>query len=230
MPIAPSARSPASRIELRRSRIAAGIGGCDFLADPDRTALEEPVFWRADALARHVRLTSAPDVLAADTLVRFEPERWGGRSVGRPTPDGYHLIVMPVPGIAHHLFFTGTDPPALGTSLAPMPSFDPWHPERLDATLAFWRLAQNPRVSAAARIRRPKPTPRSLEAAFMLWALDLRREGASLRDIGAAVVGRMAINWEDNGTRSWVRRFVTNAQIMAARKYRKFLKPPRHHR
>ncbi|WP_408906101.1 DNA -binding domain-containing protein [Nguyenibacter vanlangensis] len=134
---------------------------------------------------------------------------------------------MPVPGVTHHLFFTGTDPPAFGTPLAPMPIFDPWHRERLDATLAFWRFAQNPKFSAALRIRLPKPTSRSLEAAFMLWALDLRRHGASLREVAELLLGPMPKDWDDTDQRSFTRRLVTRAKAMAAGGYRLLLKPRR---
>src|SRR4029077_6689561 len=124
-------------------------GGYDFLEDPNKTGLEASVFWRADVLARHVRLAPAPEGLATGSLIRYEPERWGGRQAGRPTPDGYYLIVAPAHGIEHHLIFADSGPPPHGRALMPLPSFDAWHPERLAATLAFCRFPQNPPPSPA---------------------------------------------------------------------------------
>ena len=94
----PSASSETRRLP-RQPRIGVGAGGYDFLEDPNKTGLEASVFWRADVLARHVRLAPAPEGLATGSLIRYEPERWGGRQTGRFTPDGYHLIVAPARGI-----------------------------------------------------------------------------------------------------------------------------------
>jgi hypothetical protein len=210
-----------------RCRIAGSAGGCDFLEHPDRNGLEAFVFWRADAFARHVRLTPAPDGLSQDGLVHFEPKRWGGRQAGRRTPDGYHLIVAPAHGIEHHLFFTGSCPPPIGTELMPLPTFDAWHPERLEATHAFWRFAQHPRVSPAPRVKAPRPSPKTLEAAFLIWALDLKKAGASTRDIAQALFSDAPKGWEDSGFRSWVRRFVAKAESYSVGKYRSLLKPDR---
>jgi hypothetical protein len=184
----------------RRPRIGAGAGGCDFLEDPRKTGLEAFVFWRADALARLVRLAPAPEGLAAGSLIRYEPERWGSRQAGGSTPDGYHLILAPAPGIEHHLVFRDPDPPPLGAALMPLLSFDAWHPERLAATLAFWRFAQNPRSSPAAPIKTPKPSAKALEAAFLVWALDLDRAGNSTRGIARALFDEAAPDWEKHRT------------------------------
>lgn len=186
------------------------------------------MFWRADALARHVRLAPAPDSIARDSLVRFEPDRWGGRQAGRSTSDGYHLIVAPAVGVEHQLFFVEPDPPPIGTPLVPQPSFDPWHPERLEATLAFWRFAQNPRSSPAPRVKPHRPTAKTLEFAFLAWTLDLKTQGASERELVGALFGELPVDWEDGGLRSQVRRFVAKARAFAAGQYKLLLKPRRH--
>ena len=185
------------------------------------------MFWRADALARHVRLAPALGSIAPDSLVRFEPDRWGGRQAGRSTPDGYHLIVAPAIGVEHHLFFVDLDPPPMGTPLMPLPSFDAWHPERLEATQAFWRFAQTPRSSPAPRVKPPRPTAKALEFAFLVWVLDLKRQGATDRDLAKALFGVAPGDWEDGGIRSQVRRFVAKARIFAAGQYHLLLKPRR---
>lgn len=210
-----------------RSLTTAGAGGSDVLANPERTGLDTFVFWRADALARHVRLATAPDSITTDSLVRFEPDRWGGRRAGRSTPDGYHLIVAPAVGVEHHLFFADVDPPPIGTPLVPQPSFDAWHPERLEATLAFWRFAQNPRSSPAPRVKPPRPTAKALEFVFLAWLLDLKRQGASERELARALFGERPSDWEDGGLRSQVRRLVAKARTFAAGKYQLLLKPRR---
>jgi hypothetical protein len=185
------------------------------------------VFWRADTLARLVRLAPAPEGLVAGSLIRYEPERWGGRQAGRSTPDGYHLILAPAPGIEHHLIFSDPDSPRPGTVLMPLPSFDAWHPERLAATLAFWRFAQHPRSSPAVPVKMPKASAKSLEAAFLVWTLDLESSGESAREIARAVFDETPPGWEDSSTRSRVRRLLRKAKAMCAGGYRRLLKPLR---
>ena len=185
------------------------------------------MFWRADVLARHVRLAPASDSIAADSLIRFEPDRWGGRQAGCSTLDGYHLILAPAVGVEHHLFFVDPDPLPIGTPLMPQPSFDAWHPERLEATLAFWRFAQNPRSSPAPQVKPPRPTAKTLEHSFLAWLLDLKKEGASDRELAWVLFGEPLADWEDGGTRSQVRRFVAKAKAYAAGQYQLLLKPRR---
>jgi hypothetical protein len=219
-----SHRWPPFRRPLCRP-IADGAGGYDFVEPPEQTGLDALIFWRADVLSRLVRL--APMRRSLDSLVRFTPERWGGRQRGRATPDGYHLIIAPDPGVTHHLLLPGRGPPAIGTPLVPMPAFDPWHAERVDATLAFWRFAQEPRVSRAPPIVRPKPTRHTIEAAFMLWALDLKRAGATDREVAIALYRMAPTVWSDTPLRAQVRRLIASAQRVSTSTYRLLLKPRR---
>lgn len=205
--------------------ILGGVGGCDVLEDPRHNGSQAFVFWRADAFARWVRLAPAPRDAA--TLVKFEPRRWGGQQSGLTTTDGYHLIVRPPRGIEHHLFFADPDPPAVGTALVPSPPFDAWHPERLEAALAFWRFAHRPRRSPAPRVPLLRPGPKSLEIAFLIWTLDLNLEGASDREIAEVLFGRAPRNWEDSGFRSLVRRFIAKSRLYGAERWRSLLKPDR---
>lgn len=185
------------------------------------------MFWRADILARSVHLAPAPEGAAVESLVRFEPERWDGRQAGFSTPDGYHMIVAPPRGIEHHLFFADPDPPAIGTKLISAVPFDAWHPDRLEATLSFWRFAHRPRMSPAPRVPVPRANRKTLEAAFLLWALDLYRAGASEREIAEALFGHAPPNWEDTGLRSSVRRFIAKSRRYSTDKWRSLLKPHR---
>ena len=170
------------------------------------------LFWNADATVRIVRVSVAAGVAADGAMVRFEPDRWGARHVGRPTPDGYHLIVAPNAGIRHHLLSPGPDPPPPGATLAPIVPWDAWHPERSEAARAFWYFAARPRVSPAPRTAPPKRHPRGLKIAYMAWALDLGVAGASERDIHRAMIVDPPAAWEDSGARSRIRTLIATAR------------------
>ncbi|WP_186457175.1 DUF2285 domain-containing protein [Nitrospirillum amazonense] len=140
------------------------------------------------------------------------------------TPDGYQLIVSPRPGLAHHLLLPGPAPPAVRAPLAAQPLFDAWHPQRLASTLAFWRYAQNPRVTRAPPMRAPRPTGRTLESTFMLWALDLAAAGASGREVAAALWGAVPVDWSDSPMRAQVRRLLATGGRLANGGYRALLR------
>jgi hypothetical protein len=170
------------------------------------------LFWNADATARIVRVVVAADAAAARALVRFEPDVWGARHIGRLTPDGYHLIAAPDVGTRHHLLLPGPEPPPPGAILTPCIPWDEWHPERLEAARAFWHFAARPRVSPAPRCPPARPHSRSLKIAYMAWALDLAGAGASERDIHRAVIGEPPVPWEDSGARSRIRTLLVTAR------------------
>ena len=170
------------------------------------------LFWNANATARIVRAVVATGAAADRALVRFERDGWGSRHVGRPTPDGYHLIVAPDVGTRHHLLLPGPEPPAPGAKLVPIVPWDAWHPERLEAARAFWQFAAQPRASPAPRIALPKPHPRGLKIAYMSWALDLAAAGASERDLHRAMIGEPPTAWEDSGARSRIRTLLATAR------------------
>jgi hypothetical protein len=193
--------------------------------NPDCSAADTLILWQPEKLARLVRLSPTP--YSTECLVRFEPGRWGGRQLGRGVSDGYQLVVAPTLGVEHHLLLTCAEPPGTGMPLAPVPDFDAWHPERLAATLAFWRFAQYPRVTQGSSVGLPAPTGRTLQAAFMIWALDLKHVGATDREIARAVWGDAPAVWSDSALRAQVRRFVKAAREHSARRYSVLLKPKR---
>ena len=170
------------------------------------------LFRNADATARVVRVVVAAGAAAGRALVRFERDGWGSRQIGRPTPDGYHLIVAPNAGTRHHLLLPGPEPPPPGAILTPCIPWDEWHLERLEAARAFWHFAARPRVSPAPRTPPPRPHPRGLKIAYMAWALDLAGAGASERDIHRAVIGEPPAPWEDSGARSRIRTLLAAAR------------------
>jgi hypothetical protein len=64
-----------------------------------------------------------------------------------------------------------------------------------------------------------------LQAAFMLWALDLKHVGATDREIACAVWGDAPKGWSDSALRAQVRRFLKAARQNAAERYAIILKP-----
>ncbi|MEE3502977.1 DNA -binding domain-containing protein [Acidiphilium acidophilum] len=185
------------------------------------------LFCTAEAIARAVHVRVGHDESIGNSLVRFDPDKWGAHYAGRPTADGYHLVVAPSSSVRHHLIFQSRDPPPVNAPLTPVVPWDAWHPERLEAAQAFWRFATPPRVRPTSSIPRPKAHPRGLKIAYMAWALDLVGTGASERDTHRALLGEPPAAWEDSGARSRVRTLVA-----AARRWRdgaafRLLKPVR---
>ena len=185
------------------------------------------LFWNAEATARIVQAQVVTSAIGATPLVRFEPARWGAPYVGRPTPDGYHLIVAPHSGIRHHVLLPGPDPPAQGAVLAPVIPWDAWHSERLEAARAFWKFAARPRVSPAPRAPPPQPHPRGLKVAYLAWALDLAAAGHSERDIHRSVIGEPPTAWEDSGARRRIRGLLATARRWRDGAAFQLLRPPR---
>ena len=211
----------------KRHPRSAHDGGCDFLESPDTTGDRAMLFWSEEATARLVHVRVGTDGMIGKSLVRFEPDCWRARHIGRPTPDGYHLVVAPSSGVRHHLIFQSRDPPPPNAPLTPIIPWDAWHPERLEAARAFWKFAARSRVPAASSIPTPKPHPRGLKIAYMAWALDLAAAGASERDIFRAVLGEPPSAWEDSGARSRVRTLVTTTRRWRDGAAFRLLKPPR---
>ncbi|MCW8308059.1 DUF2285 domain-containing protein [Acidiphilium sp. PA] len=185
------------------------------------------LFWTAEAIARAVHVRVGHDESIGNSLVRFDPDKWGAHYAGRPTADGYHLVVAPSSSVRHHLIFQSRDPPPVSAPLTPVVLWDAWHPERLEAAQAFWRFAAHPRVRLPSSLPRPKPHPRGLKIAYMAWALDLAGTGASERDTHRALLGEPPAAWEDSGARSRVRTLVATARRWRDGAAFKLLKPLR---
>ena len=90
-----------------------GAGGCDFFADPDRSADQAPVFWLPEVHSAYLVLSKSPVETAA--TIQFRPDTWPGELVSRAAPDGLYLIL--VDGRDEHRLWL-PNPPREGTPLA----------------------------------------------------------------------------------------------------------------
>jgi hypothetical protein len=179
--------------------------------------------WRADTLVHCVQLRPAG---SETSLIRFRPDRWGGRQRSLVDVNLCQFIVSPRPGVVHYLTLPAPNPP-VGMPLSPIVAFDFWHPERAEATLAFWRFAQSPRVTRAPSVPAVRTRRRGTEAAFLAWALDIKQAGGSDRDVARALFGPPPRDWADSARRAQIRSLLKAARQLATSTYRDLLKPRR---
>jgi len=196
-----------------------GVGGCDFLADPNQRADKAPVFWRPDELASVVVLTPAP---VGARLTTISLADLSGDVVRRDAKDGAHLIVRQD---ATTCQLWAPVPPENAAPLAAVIPLDATAPQRAEAALRFWRLM------AHGRLRTP-PTPirRADRLVAALRALDGRLAGASYRVIAEALFdpSRIASEpWKTASLRDTVIRLARTGFAMMRGDYRNLLGPRR---
>ncbi|WP_051335589.1 DUF2285 domain-containing protein [Methylocapsa acidiphila] len=200
-----------------------GVGGCDFLADPNQRADKSPVFWRPDELASVVVLTAAPDGARPTTISLAD---LSGDVVRRDAEDGAHLIVRQ-DGTIHQLW--APDPPGNVAPLAAVVPLDASAPQRAEAALRFWRLMAHGRLRTPPTPIRP-PIRRADRLVAALRALDGRLDGASYRAIAEALFdpSRIASEpWKTASIRDTVIRLARTGFAMMRGGYRNLLGPRR---
>ncbi|WP_394439566.1 DUF2285 domain-containing protein [Sphingobium naphthae] len=201
----------------RRSR---GAGGYPFATAPDD--LSEPVVWRPELTAVTVILDAAPEGFEAASPV--DPRAIGALLADQAGIEGRHVIVADAAG-EHRLWLRDATP---GRPLAAIIPLDKDFLTRIASLLRFHRRLLG---------RAPGPLPRGWPLTayrlarldLMLRALDLRREGATYRQI-AAELGRedatklSASDWKMSAARSFVVRLVRDGTAMMNGDYRKLLR------
>lgn len=133
------------------------------------------------------------------------------------TADAGRHIILRLDGVEHRLWA----PPELssGDPFAAVVPLDATGPERSEATLRFWR-----HVLDQSRPGRPaSPAALTVERArAALYAFDLKREGASYRDISHALFGPVPDRAAES-RRDCAIRLVRAARARVARDYLRLL-------
>lgn len=198
-----------------------GVGGCDFLADPNRRADDTSVFWRSDELASVIVLAAAP---ASATLTSISLADLPDDIIRRDAEDGAHLIIRD-DAANHQLWLIG--PPNRVTPMAALIPLDATAPQRTDATLRFWRFIAHGRPRTP-----PTPLRRGERLIAALRALDGHLAGASYRAIAEALLdpNRIAAEpWKTASLRDTIIRLVRTGVTTMRGDYRNLLGPRRSH-
>lgn len=148
--------------------------------------------------------------------------------------DGLHILLTTPDRAEHRLWLPGPEPPALGTPLISVVDLDAYAVERAAAVLRFWHAAAPP-----ARIRTPPPRAgpidhRLIRRMRMLQAYDARRDGATYRDIAAALFGDAdvagAAPWKTSSLRETVISLVEGSTRLVMGGWRDLLRPKKRRR
>ena len=209
----------------RTSRPTRASGGCDFVANPERSADEIAVFWQPALLGNLIPLGPGPP--GTGPPIVFEPWRWPGQKHAFASDHSLQLI-LDGERERHRLLLPGPEPPRDGVALGLVLDRSPFWRARLDAAARF--LAEV--GQGLPGLRTPPPPHLSDERqdrlTTMLWALDLQHAGASEHEIAGMALGTAVTGpaWSNHPDRGEVRRLLAEASSLVAGGYRRLLAPP----
>lgn len=206
---------------MEQSLVSGSIGGWFFAADPDRSFLEQTIFWAPEALPTivPVRPTLAVGSHTYVGLVLSELTE----SQLQHAPDGWHAVLH-LRGVEHRIWFKEA-PLAAGAYVVELP-LDRDFDFRADAGRRLWRGLKG----------RPQGAPlhalsahRRRRVALALRASDARTDGATYREIARALLPAHLISaraWPTHEVRNQIIRLVKTGFALIKGGYRTFLRPP----
>lgn len=195
-------------------------GGCDFVADPHRSALIQPIFWTPQTDPAAVPFIAGPRP-AGDISVRLDDLQ--ARAIFE-TDAG--LIRIEIRGDPYDIAIAELDETR---PLGALIIFDELTPDRLTAVARLWHAMFGKNVPPD-----PRMTPqRRQRARQMLRAVDARQAGATYR-----VIARHLFPKYENSPASWVGNPIRETTVRLARDglklvrggYRTLLRRPRRDR
>lgn len=191
-----------------------GVGGCDFPARPDLSALSQTVLWTPSANPAVVTLVAAPHFLSTT-----RPPPLEGSSAYRESPEGRHAL-HDGPAATQFILRPGAKPGGVVAALIPL---DADALGRIEALTRFWRSWQRQTIPADTRI-----TPqRRARLRLMLRAADGRRSAASYREIARSIYGEPRVaseHWKTSALRDTVIGLVKGGSFMIAGGYLQLLR------
>ena len=196
-----------------------GVGGLPFAVDPQLSADQATVFWRANVLPTVVPLAPAPASFAGARPIDFAEL---GDLKERAGPDGRHVIIRTDSGELRVWVpdDRGAQPLAFALPL------DDDLPIRVKAALRLWartvHLAGDPGPPPLALTRQ-----RHDRLMLMLRALDSHLADASYREIADALFGARRLErelWKTSSLRDTTIRLVRGGLALMRVGYRKLLR------
>ena len=198
------------------------IGGWFFAADPDRSFLEQTVFWAPEAVPTIVPVR--PALLAGShTHVRLDLTELN-ESQFRRGPDGWHAVLY-LRGVEHRIWLK--EAPIIAAAYTVEFPFDRDFEFRAVAGVRLWRGLNGrpqgapPHAISAHRRRR---------IALALRASDARTDGATYREIAEVLLPGQRIpkwEWGTHEVRDRIIRLVKTGFALVEGGYRTLLRPSR---
>lgn len=195
-------------------------GGCDFAADPQDTALAQPVFWTPQVDPAVILLETGPNPLesfhlTADDLLGYAAIARGGTLLQLHIRDERYDVSLTT---------QGADEP-----LAAIVPLDELTPDRLTALARFWTALRGRRVPPD-----PRMTPqRRQRARQMLRAVDARQAGTVYRVVAEHLFPQHKIDatsWVGDPIREITIRLARDGMKLVRGGYRTLLRRPRRDR
>ena len=200
--------------------ISANVGGCVFAADPDRSFLEQTVFWAPEVLPTVIPVRPASS-FSTHTSVSLN---LGGLASGelRQGADGWYAVLH-LGGVEHRVWLQ--EAPIIAVAYAAELPFDRDFEFRAHAARRLWRTLNGrppglPLHTFSAHRRR--------RLAMALRALDGRLAGATYREIAEVLFSPKRIPeraWKTHDLRGQTIRLVQNGLALMRGGYRALLRP-----
>lgn len=209
------------RIETWRTNYAS-IGGWFFAADPERSFLEQTIFWAPEAAATIIPVRPA-QLVASHSHVSLDLSSLSEGQF-RQSPDGWHAVLY-LRGVEHRIWFKEAPVPA-GAYAVELP-LDRDFEFRAGAGMRLWRGLNGrpqgapPHAISAHRRRR---------IALALRASDARRDDATYREIAEIILPAQRIperEWGTHEARDQIIRLVKTGFALVLGGYRCLLRPSR---
>lgn len=175
-------------------------GGCDFPADPQHSALDQPVIWSPLANPAVLMLGATPDFLTTSSaaLSAVPVDVING-------PEGAYGACRD--GDGQYLILADTSPDAPSAIILPL---DDDLPDRLEAVLRLWHM-----LAAKPARRDPRMTPyQRRRFRLMMQAADGNANHATYREIAIAIYGEDRVRaepWKTSALRASVIALVRSA-------------------
>lgn len=198
------------------------IGGWFFAADPERSFLEQTIFWAPEAVPTIIPVRPAL-LVGSHSHVSLQ---LGKLSEGqfRQGPDGWHAVLY-LRGVEHRIWFKQA--PILAAAYTVELPLDRDFDIRAGAGMRLWRGLNGrpqgapPHAISAHRRRR---------IALALRASDARGGGATYREIAEIILPAQRIprqEWGTHEVRDQIIRLVKTGLALVQGGYRALLKPTR---
>lgn len=197
------------------------IGGWFFAADPERSFLEQTIFWAPEAVPTIVPVRPAL-IVGSHTHVTIDLDELNEGQV-RQGPDGWHAVLH-LRGVEHRIWLK--EPPIVAAAYTVELPLDRDFEFRAGAGMRLWRGLNGkpqgapPHAISAHRRRR---------MALALRASDAQTDGATYYEIAEVMLPAQRISKRDWGThevRDQIKRLVKTGLALVQGGYRALLRPP----